>query len=175
MPKVKLFSITISILLFDFAVGNNTFYYEKGCSIIIGHCAVSGSNGSGSNVRLIIRGRQCVGVSYDARFKGDSAWVSRSVSGTVSASGTGTRFMVSACRWRSTTWQVEENIISRSEPECPTGCILTRLRKARPWTLPDGSTGTAPAEVRTTQWGNFLTRMSVTVFARRTVWCSAAA
>lgn len=61
------------------------------------------------NVRLDLFGAaNVVGASYDARFKGIRVWVSRSVSGTVSASGTGTRFMVSACRWRSTTWQVEE-------------------------------------------------------------------
>lgn len=129
---MKLFSITISILLPDFAVGNNMFYYEKGYSIIIGLALSPVVMAQDRNVRLDLFGAaNVVGASYDARFKGIRVWVSRSVSGTVSASGTGTRFMVSACRWRSTTWQVEENIISRSEPECPTGCILTRLRKAR--------------------------------------------
>ena len=129
---MKLFSITISILLPDFAVGNNMFYYEKGYSIIIGLALSPVVMAQDRNVRLDLFGAaNVVDASYDARFKGDS--------GLGFAVGVGYGFGIG--NWyeihgvgvpvRSTTWQVEENIISRSEPECPTGCILTRLRKAR--------------------------------------------
>ena len=73
MPKVKLFSITISILLPDFAVGNNMFYYEKGYSIIIGLALSPVVMAQDRNVRLDLFGAaNVVGASYDARFKGDS-------------------------------------------------------------------------------------------------------
>lgn len=36
------------------------------------------------------------------------------------------------------------------------GVYFDKITESKTVTLPDGSTGTAPKEVRTTQWGNFL-------------------
>lgn len=36
------------------------------------------------------------------------------------------------------------------------GVYFDNITESKTVTLPDGSTGTAPKEVRTTQWGNFL-------------------
>lgn len=133
MLKVKLFSITISSFCRTLQSKIIRFIMKKVVALLLAIALSPVVMAQDRNVRLDLFGAaNVVGASYDARFKGDS--------GLGFAVGVGygfgignwyERFMVSACRWRSTTWQVEENIISRSKPECPTGCILTRLRKAR--------------------------------------------
>lgn len=173
---MKLFSITISILLPDFAVGNNMFYYEKGYSIIIGLALSPVVMAQDRNVRLDLFGAaNVVGASYNARFKGDS--------GLGFAVGVGYGFGIG--NWyeiHGVGVPVEINYLAGRGKHhfeigagMSNGVYFDKITESKTVTLPDGSTGTAPKEVRTTQWEISFTRMSVTVFARRTVWCSAAA
>lgn len=97
-----------------------------------------------------------VGASYDARFKGDS--------GLGFAVGVGYGFGIG--NWyeiHGVGVPVEINYLAGRGKHhfeigagMSNGVYFDKITESKTMTLPDGSTGTAPKEVRTTQWGNFL-------------------
>lgn len=109
------------------------------------------------NVRLDLFGAaNVVGASYDARFKGDS--------GLGFAVGVGYGFGIG--NWyeiHGVGVPVEINYLAGRGKHhfeigagMSNGVYFDKITESKTVTLPDGSTGTAPKEVRTTQWGNFL-------------------
>lgn len=109
------------------------------------------------NVRLDLFGAaNVVGASYDARFKGDS--------GLGFAVGVGYGFGIG--NWyeiHGVGVPVEINYLAGRGKHhfeigagMSNGVYFDKITESKTVSLPDGSTGTAPKEVRTTQWGNFL-------------------
>ena len=109
------------------------------------------------NVRLDLFGAVNVaGASYDARFKGDS--------GLGFAVGVGYGFGIG--NWyeiHGVGVPVEINYLAGRGKHhfeigagMSNGVYFDKITESKTVTLPDGSTGTAPKEVRTTQWENFL-------------------
>lgn len=157
MPKVKLFSITISSFCRTLQSEIIRFIMKKVVAVLLAIALSPVVMAQDRNVRLDLFGAaNVVGASYDARFKGDS--------GLGFAVGVGYGFGIG--NWyeiHGVGVPVEINYLAGRGKHhfeigagMSNGVYFDKITESKTVTLPDGSTGTAPKEVRTTQWGNFL-------------------
>ena len=101
------------------------------------------------NVRLDLFGAaNVVDASYDARFKGDSG-LGFGIGNWYEIHGVGVPVEINYLAGRGKHhFEIGAGMSN--------GVYFDKITESKTVTLPDGSTGTAPKEVRTTQWGNFL-------------------